>query len=330
MGNNNNIWIDGVMGVVTGDAFGSPAQFRNRSEFTDNPITEMEYCACFDMPPGSWTDDSSLTIATLDSIVREKGYNLTGIADNFVSWLYKGEFTPFGKAYDIGFGCESGIDNYAYYKDAKTSGRDTENNNGNGSLMRIMPMCLYGYELQKRICTSDNEVIQMIHEASGITHRHLRAQMACGLYFYMVKSILDNKAFDKGMTLTECLQAGIDNGLKYYGQDIRNLTEIAYFGRLFHLDELKEVKSDDIRTSGYVIDTIEAVVYNLITTDSYESCLIQAINMGGDADTVGAIAGGLAGLFYGYDAIPDRWISKVQRKDYIEDMCIVANNIFNI
>ena len=323
-----NIWFSGIMGAVTGDAFGSPAQFRDRSDFVDNPITEMEYCECFEMPAGSWTDDSSLAIATLDSLIKENGYSLDEIAKNFVRWLEFGEFTPFGQAYDIGRGCYKGINNYLWSKDAKTSGGNGENDNGNGSLMRIMPMCLYAYELQKRVCTSDNVVIQMIHEVSGITHRHLRAQMACGLYFYMVRSILDNKSFDKGLNIQQCLQQGIDVGLKYYGQDIRNLSEITYFGRLFHLDELKSQESDDIRTSGYVIDTIEAVVYNLITTDSYENCLIQAVNMGGDTDTVGAIAGGLAGLYYGYEAIPDRWISKLQRREYIEELCNQASRLF--
>ena len=131
----------------------------------------------------------------------------------------------------------------------------------------------------------------------------------------------------KRLSLQQCLQQGIDAGLKYYRQDIRNLTEITHFGRLFHLDELKSVAADDIRTSGYVIDTIEAVVYNLITTDDFETCLIQAVNMGGDSDTVGAIAGGLAGLYYGYEAIPDRWISKLQRREYIGDLCNKANEV---
>lgn len=324
----NNIWLDGMMGLVVGDALGSPAQFRKRSEFIDNPITEMEFCACFGMPPGSWTDDSSIAIATLDALIEKNGYDLNAIADNFVRWLVEGEFTPFGVAYDVGYGCESGIKNYHFSKDPKTSGNDDEHNNGNGSLMRILPMCLYAYELQKKVCTSDNEVIQMIHDASGITHRHLRTQMACGLYFYMVKAILDSKALNRGLSFAECLQRGIDEGLKYYGrQDSRNLVEMAHFNALFHLNEFKKTPSDDIKTSGYVIDTIEAVVYNLITTESYEKCLIKAINMGDDADTVGAIAGGLAGLYYGYDAIPERWISVIKKRDYIENLCRKANEI---
>lgn len=326
---NKNIWLDGIMGVIVGDALGSPAQFRWREELRQHPITDMVYCDNFRMPAGSFTDDGSLTLATLASLVECGEYNLKDIADKFVAWLHKGEYTPFGKAYDIGYGCSSGIDRYDRSGDPTTSGGNDEQNNGNGSLMRIMPMCLYLYERQKKVCTSENEAIHMIHEASGITHRHLRAQMACGLYFYMGKSILDNKEFDKGLSLNECLQQGIDAGLKCYGNDIRNLSEIAYFGRLFDLSELMATPEDKIETSGYVIDTIEAVVYNLITTSTFEECLLQAINMGNDADTVGAIAGGLAGLYYGYEEIPKSWVSKIQRREYIEEMCVKANAQFN-
>lgn len=326
---NKNIWLDGIMGVIVGDALGSPAQFRWREELRQHPITDMVYCDIFRMPAGSFTDDGSLTLANLDSIVECKGYNLKDVADKYVEWLENGKYTPFGTAYDIGHGCEEGIETYEHYKDPTTSGSDKDRNNGNGSLMRTMPICLYAYELQKRVCTSDNEVIQMIHEVSGITHRHLRAQMACGLYFYMVKSILDNKGFGRGLSLKDCLQQGIDAGLTYYGNDIRNLTEMAYFGRLFDLNELMDTQEDKIETGGYVIDTIEAVVYNLITTISFEECLLQAVNMGGDADTVGAIAGGLAGLYYGYEEIPESWVSKIQRREYIEEMCMKANDVYN-
>lgn len=326
---NNSIWLNGIMGLVVGDALGSPLQFHRREDFIDNPITEMEYCNIFNTPPGSFTDDSSLAIATLDSLINNKGYNLEDIASCFVKWLQQGEYTPFGKAYDIGYGCENGIRRFMVTGDPLTSGGADVNNNGNGSLMRIMPMCLYAYERQKRVCTSDNEAIQMIHDASGITHRHLRSQMACGLYFYMVKEILDNHMSENKQSMQECLQAGINSGLKYYGQDIRNYTEISYFGRLFDLDEFKVIPLEDISTSGYVIHSIEAAIYNLITTDSYEDCLIQAVNMGEDADTVGAIAGGLAGLYYGHEAIPNRWTSVIVRREYIEQLCADAEKIWN-
>ena len=114
---------------------------------------------------------------------------------------------------------------------------------------------------------------------------------------------------------------GLDNGLKYYGRDISNLTEMAYLGRLFHLFEFKDVPEEKIRTSGYVIDSIEAAVWCLITTDSYKDCMLKAVNLGDDTDTVAAIAGGLAGLYYGYEEIPKDWLVVIKKREWIEGMC---------
>ena len=114
---------------------------------------------------------------------------------------------------------------------------------------------------------------------------------------------------------------GTDDGLKYYGRDISNLTEMAYLGRLFHLFEFKDVPEEQIKTSGYVIDSIEAAVWCLITTDSYKECMLKAVNLGDDTDTVAAIAGGLAGLYYGYEEIPKDWLAVIKKREWIEGMC---------
>ena len=99
----NNIWLDGVMGVVIGDALGCPVQFETREEVASHPITGMRGNGTFNLPAGSWTDDSSLTIALMESIKRLDRIDLNDIMNNFVKWLDEGVFTPFGYAYDIGF-----------------------------------------------------------------------------------------------------------------------------------------------------------------------------------------------------------------------------------
>ena len=144
---------------------------------------------------------------------------------------------------------------------------------------------------------------------------------AGGVYYFMVKSIIDGVRKDEKPVLGALLQEGIDNGLKYYGRDISNLTEMAYLGRLFHLFEFKDVPEEQIRTSGYVIDSIEAAVWCLITTDSYKECMLKAVNLGDDTDTVAAIAGGLAGLYYSYGEIPKDWLAVIKKREWIEGMC---------
>ena len=325
-----NIWLDGMMGVVVGDALGVPVQFLSREEIknrAEGPVTGMESGGVYQMPEGTWSDDSSMAIATMSSILEKGTVDPVDIMLQFVKWEFKGEYTPFGEAFDEGNTCSNAIYNFAKLPDIRTCGSTGEYANGNGALMRIMPACLYYYEKQDKLGVSDDEVIEGVHLISGLTHNHLRSQMCCGIYYFCVRSILEGmKEHHDGQTnkaeLGYLLQRGIDDGLKFYGQDIGNLTQMAYLGRLFHLLEFKDENEDAIKTTGYVIDTIEAAFWCLLTTNSYKECLLKAVNLGDDTDTVGAIAGGLAGLYYGYENIPTEWLSVIKRRMWIEDICV--------
>lgn len=310
-----------MMGLAVGDALGVPVQFLHRNEIKNRkagPVTEMEGYGTFNLPEGTWSDDSSMALATLDSIIHKGGIDAGDIMENFCKWELEGQYTPFGKAFDQGITCSAAIYNYIREKDIFTCGNTGEDSNGNGSLMRILPVCIF-YVLSQDV--SEEEIIRNIHIVSGLTHNHLRSRMACGLYYYMVKAIL---AGGRDVLLEEILQRGIDEGRRVYGKDPENLKEMAYFGRLFQLAELRKTGEDAIRSSGYVIDTIEAVVWCLITTDSYKECMLKAVNLGDDTDTVAAIAGGLAGLYYGIDSIPQEWLTVVKKRENIEEMCKMA------
>jgi tyrosine-protein phosphatase YwqE len=195
--------------------------------------------------------------------------------------------------------------------------------------MRILPACLYYYEVQKKFpADMTADVIDGIDAISGLTHNHLRSKMACGVYYFMVKEILDDASCEneQRLGLMDILQKGLDGGLRFYGSNIANLTEMAYFGRLFRLAELREAEEETINSSGYVIDSLEAAVWCLITTDTFRDCLLKAVNLGDDTDTVAAIAGGLAGLYYGYENIPEEWLCEIQKRDWIEEMCAKADD----
>ncbi len=313
-----NIWKDGVFGVVTGDALGCPVQFETREEVAEHPVTGMRGYGTFELPKGSWTDDSSLTLALLDSI-RETGcLDPDHIMGNFVRWLDKGEFTPYGYAYDIGGGTMQAIETYMHAHDASRCGGRTEYDNGNGSLMRILPACLYccvkGME--------EDEAVQAIHTVGSLTHAHPRANIACGLYWFMIREILNGTG-----GLQERLQAGLDKGFAYYDRTLGEDENLGYYGRLRDLKQFAETPEEEIRSGGYVVDTLEVAVWSLITTGSFETALLKAVNLGHDTDTVGAIAGGLAGLYYGYEAIPPEWISALKKKEWIAELCEAADQV---
>lgn len=179
--------------------------------------------------------------------------------------------------------------------------------------MRILPVCLYLFERQKKVCTSENESIYMIHAVSALTHAHVRSQMACGIYYFLVKAILEQEG-----TLENRLQEGMDRAYQYYRQDLSNHRELERYHRLADLSEFKTVSKEKIKSSGYVVDTLEAVVWCLLHSQSYKEAVLMAVNLGEDTDTVGAVAGGLAGLYYKSEGIPKEWIQVLQRREWIE------------
>jgi ADP-ribosylglycohydrolase len=177
-----NIWIDGMMGVIVGDALGCPVQFMRREEIAGRPagpVRGMESGGVYQMPEGTWTDDSSMALAALASI-RELGeVDLEDIMIRFVAWYEEGEYTSFGEAFDMGSTCSMAIEKFEREHDPIICGGSSEYSNGNGSLMRIMPACLYTYDRG----LTDDEAVKVVNDIGGLTHNHPRAKMACGLYF---------------------------------------------------------------------------------------------------------------------------------------------------
>ena len=310
-----NIWVNGMMGVVVGDALGVPVQFVSREELKKYPVRTMDGYGTYNMPPGTWSDDSSMALATLDSIRENGEANYVDIMERFYRWLFFGEYTPAGKAFDQGNTCVKAIGNFLRDKDYKTCGVTGEWANGNGALMRIMPVCLYAYE--KVACGEWDvtQAIECVHQVAALTHNHLRSNIACGIYFFLVKHIIEGN-----QSLKERLQNGVDEAVSLYQGDV-NREELTYYARLFDLDDFATVKENSIKSSGYVVDSLEAAVWSLITTGTVEECLLKAVNLGGDTDTVGAIAGGLAGLFYGYDRVPEEWRELIMKEEEIIGLC---------
>ena len=311
----SNIWKDGMLGLIVGDALGVPVEFMSRTELMKNPVTGMREYGTHHQPMGTWSDDSSMALAELDSIRTVGTIDYTDMMERFSRWCMYGEYTPFGEVFDIGIATSRALMNYAKGIAPLESGGKTEWDNGNGSLMRILPVCLYLFERQKKVCTSENESIYIIHAVSALTHAHVRSQVACGIYYFLVKAILEEEG-----SLENRLQKGMDRAYQYYRQDLSNHRELENYKRLADLSEFKENPKEGIKSSGYVVDTLEAAVWCLLHSYSYKETVLMAVNLGEDTDTVGAVAGGLAGLYYKEEGIPKEWLQVLQRREWIEEV----------
>lgn len=309
----DNIWKSGIYGLVVGDAMGVPVEFTSGEDRRLDPVTDMIGYGTYNQPEGTWSDDSSMALATLVSI-RDKGeIDYKDIMERFHDWCMNGTYTPFDEVFDIGIATSRAIMKYSNGAKPLESGGKTEWDNGNGSLMRILPVCLYIVEQQKYKKLSDGEAIDIIHNCSALTHAHLRSKIACGIYYFLVKAVLN-----KDGELIERLQQGVDNAFKYYGESTES--ELDNYNRLISLSEFKDTPGNQIKSTGYVVYTLEAAIWCLVNSSSYEEVILKAVNLGDDTDTVAAITGGLAGLYYGYDNIPDKWKSKLQKREWIESL----------
>lgn len=302
----NLIEIKSVLfGVAVGDALGVPVEFKSRKTLNKNPITDMIGYGTHNLPPGTWSDDSSLTFCLADALTYEFDLNIIG--KNFVKWVYENFWTPRGNVFDIGFATRQAIDRLAKGEQPELAGGFDVSSNGNGSLMRISPLLFY--LLDKQI----NERFEITKQVSSITHGHIRSVIACFYYLEFARQLFAQK--DK-FEIYKSLQTEITTHLTSLSI---NPTEVTLFDRLLK-QNIHEQTEENIYSSGYVLHTLEASIWCLLTTENYKDAVLKAVNLGEDTDTTGAVTGGLAGLLYGLDNIPTKWIKQIAKHYDIEEL----------
>ncbi|MBT1162921.1 ADP-ribosylglycohydrolase family protein [Bifidobacterium sp. SO1] len=243
-----------VYGQAVGDALGVPYEFSPRGTFD---CTGMIGHGSHSQPAGTWSDDTAMMLATLDSLADHYGQvDTDNLRAKYVAWARNGEYTPDGVVFDIGtttgiaLGQDYGCDGYW--------------DNGNGALMRILPLAFTG-------ATDDD-----IRKASAVTHAHEISMDACVRFVHAARML-------------------IAKGEHY---DPKIVCELA------GLDDMRGIPVEKIKSGTFVLDTLQAAVWCLVNTSSYKDCVLKAVNLGEDTDTTAAVAGGLAGILYGLDANP--------------------------
>ena len=295
-----------LLGLATCDALGVPVEFESRYTLKERPVTEMRAFGTWRQSAGTWSDDTSLTVATMESISRRKRIDYNDIAENFLSWYDRDEFTANGKRFDVGNTTRASILRYSRrILPAIKCGATDDNTNGNGSLMRILPAMLYLFATRGKISVDELKVIENI---SALTHAHPISKISCGIYALIVAQVLSGK------NISDAFVDGMNDAKTFYGND----AEFKVFARLN--EKFAALPEEMIYSGGYVVETLEAALWCLLNTNDFKSLALKAINLGGDADSVGAVAGGVAGLIYGVEEIPDDWLKVLKRREWLEKM----------
>lgn len=301
--------LAGILGVCVGDALGVPVEFVSREKLTTRPVIDMTGFGTHHQPPGTWSDDSSLTLCLVESLCH--GFDLSDIANNFSKWLNENHWTPRGQVFDIGVSTQIAINKIKEVSHPQLAGGTSDQDNGNGSLMRILPLAFYVRKLDQQ--TKFNIIAQV----SSITHAHQRSIIACSIYIQMIIYLLQGN--DKKEAYKKTQRSILD----HFHDD----TELIHFYRLLENDITTYVEKE-IKSSGYVVDTLEASIWSFLTTNNFKQALLRAVNLGEDTDTVGAVTGGLAGIHYGLKSIPAEWLNQLARKQDILKLVQLFSSVY--
>lgn len=306
----NNV-KDGIIGFAVGDALGVPVESRSREELKRYPITDMIGNGTYNVPKGTWSDDTSMTLATMDSIIQTNKIDTNDIANKFLDWYRNNNYTATGKVFDIGRTTFQALAKFELKLDeAEKCGQVGEMDNGNGSLMRMLPIAYYialrNYQDNK---IDDKEIYNIVKKVSSITHGHETSVLGCYIFVRFALEIIDGKYKDLAYEHVR--------NLDYSFFDIKTVEK---YNRILK-ENIKYQNINNIKSTGYIVDTLEAVFWLFLNSKDYDNTILKAVNLGNDTDTIAAITGGLLGIHYGIESINENWKKSLKKFDYIERLC---------
>lgn len=293
--------LGGLYGSLVGDALGVPVEFGSRFARIADPVVGMRGFGTHNQPPGTWSDDGSLLLCSVESF-GESGFDTQDMGDRFVRWFDHAHWSARGNVFDIGNTTAAALHRIAQGTPPEEAGGDGLYDNGNGSLMRILPVAIAGSRLEvESLC-------DQLGRASSITHAHERSKLACIFFGLFVRGLIC------GTAPTECLERARHEFLNRFAD-----RDLLAFEAILRQD-ISKWRVDYVSSGGYVLETLVASIWCLLTTSDFKECVLASVNLGGDTDTTGCVAGGLAGILYGFDDIPEEWIAALPRQSELKDL----------
>ena len=287
-----------LMGLAAGDAVGTTVEFRPRGSFP--PVVDMVGGGPFGLKPGDWTDDTSMALCLATSLVEQGKFDPSDQVERYCRWQETGYLSSTGTCFDIGNTVAQALAQYRLTQEP-FSGSTAPRTAGNGCIMRLAPVPMF-------FAADPPAAIYQSGQSARTTHGAYECVAASRLFGGMLVAAL------RGESKNQVLggQADLDDVPASIGA--------------IAAGQYRLKSANDIRGNGYVVDSLEAALWSFWATDSFESAVLKAVNLGDDADTTGAICGQLAGAFYGIDAIPQPWRQRLTMGDRIETL---ANQLYS-
>ncbi len=260
----------------------------------------------YNLPKGTWSDDSTMTFCLAESLLDDE-FDLKKLSNRFINWVDWGYWTPYGELFDIGNTTSKAIDNLRTIDNPENAGGSHEADNGNGSLMRILPLILKIGNLPIP------HTYSIIKSVSSLTHRHERSVNACFYYLTLARYIILGHSKESAYQLTNTTVINEFKERQIIDKEFNEFKNILE-------GDLSNLPISKIRGSGYVIHSLEASLWCLLNSNTYKEAVLKAVNLGEDTDTTAAITGGISALCFGYNSIPVNWVESLAKKEEIESL----------
>ncbi len=292
-----------LLGSAIGDALGVPVEFEPRRALQKNPVTDMRWYGTHNQQAGAWSDDTSMSLCTMEALLQVGDVPAQAMA-HFAEWRDHGHMTPYGVVFDIGNATSMAISRFcSKHTYSPPWGGKAESDNGNGSLMRMLPVALWLHRLPPE------RIAERASEWSALTHAHPRARACCALYALVVRGLLAGQSVAESLAAASPVVHPMVG--EHDGKEMARLLD----GSILAAQE-KEVSG-----SGYVVHCLEASLWCLHRQKTFSDAVLAAVNLGLDTDTTGAVTGGLAGLVHGLEAIPMEWREVLANREMVEGLC---------
>ena len=288
-----------LTGLLVGDALGVPYEFHAAERLPHEALIDFQPPVGFprshrSVLPGTWSDDGAQALVLLDSLLARQGLDLDHFSNGLLRWMSEGFCAVDGNVFDLGIQTGRALGQLAAGIAPSRAGPAGERDNGNGSLMRVLPLALWHNG-------SDLELCELSAEQSLPTHGHMRSRIACALYSLWVRCVLCEIAqpWDEAVSRLTLLAAAL-------GFDQQEVDLV-----------LDPANAAAVLGSGYVVDSLWSARAAVLGTTTFEECLRRAVAFGNDTDTTAAIAGGVAGAMYGLTGIPMTWRSQLRGNEIL-------------
>lgn len=298
----------GLYGMLAGDALGVPYEFHDANEIP--PYNEIEmvppsgfYRSHGKVMPGTWSDDGAQALCLLESLITCGGFNLQDFSDKLLAWYEDGKWAIDGIVFDVGIQTSEALIAYKSGLLPEKCGLVRPDGKGNGALMRVLPLALWHKG-------TDKELVQDAHRQCLVTHGHLCNQVCCALYCLTARFLLKGVCFKEALSNALAVLNNIYNNMPEYKQELEW--------------SIRPGSVWEGSGGGYVVDCLKSAFMVMGRAASYEDAVKQAVMLGNDTDTTACVTGGLAGILYGFNGIPERWYNALRGK---EDVEMLVNNI---